>query len=126
MQPARILVCALSEFSACMQIRQYKLDRRHLPFRMNIHRNTATVVADGDRSVDMDNRFDPCAESCEMFVDRIIENFVNEMMQPAFVRITDEHARPLPNGFESFQLINLRRVVLLSGGNSGRGVDFSN
>ena len=72
----------------------------------------------------MDHRFDPCAESCEMFVDRVIEDFVNEMMQSAFVRITDEHARPFPDRFETFQLINLRRVILLGGGNSGRGADF--
>ena len=57
-QSARILVCALSEFSAGMQIRQHQLDGRHLPFRMNIDRNTTAVVAHRDRSIDMDDHVD--------------------------------------------------------------------
>ena len=91
---------------------------------MNIDRNAATVVADGDRSIDVDDHFDPCAKSGEMFVDRIIENFVNQVMQSAFVRIADVHARPFPDRFETFQFVDLRRVVLLGGGDSGRGADF--
>ena len=112
-QSARILICALSEFSAGMQICQHQLDSRHLPFRMNIDRNTAAVVAHRDRSVDVNSHFDLGAKSCEMFVDRVIENFVNQVMQSAFVRISDEHSRPFPNCFETFELVDLRRVVFL-------------
>ena len=112
-QSARILVCALSEFSARVQIRQHQLNRGHLPFRMNVDRNAAAVVAHRDRSVDVDDHFDLCAKSCEMFVDRVIENFVNQVMQSAFVRISNKHSRPFADCFETFELVDLRRVVFL-------------
>ena len=67
-QSAGILVCALSKFSAGMQICEHQLNRRHLPFRMNINRNTAAVVADRDRSIDMNDHVDFRAKSGQMFV----------------------------------------------------------
>ena len=47
----------------------HQLDGRHLPFGMNIDRNPAAVIAHRDRSIDMDDHFDSCAKSGEMFVD---------------------------------------------------------
>jgi hypothetical protein len=112
----------LSEFSAGMQIRQHQLDGWHLPFRVNIDRNTTTVVAYRNRSIHVDDHVDLCAKSGQMFVDRIIENFVNQVMQPPFVRVPNEHSRPLPDCFEAFELVDLRRVVFLRGGDSGTNV----
>ena len=62
----------------------------------------------------MDDHFDLCAKSSEMFVDRVIENFVNQMMQSAFVRVANKHSRPFANRFQTFELIDLRCVVFLS------------
>ncbi len=59
-----------------------------------------------------------------MFIDRIIENFVNQVMQSAFVRISNKHSRPFPDGFQTFKLIDLRRVVFLTGGDSGCCTNF--
>ena len=77
-QAAGIFVSALSKFSAGMQIRQHQLDRWHLPFRMNIDRNAAAIVANGDRSIDMNGHFDLGAKSREMFVNGVIEDFENQ------------------------------------------------
>src|SRR5215813_13994166 len=104
MQSARVLVCAVSEFSAGVQIRQHELNRRHLPFRMNVDRNATAIVAHGDRSVHVDDDFDFCAKSGEMFVDGIIENFINQVMQSPFVRVSNKHARPFPDCFETSSL----------------------
>ena len=77
-QAAGIFVGALAEFSARVQIGQDQLDRRHLPFRMNIDRNAAAVIAHGDRAIDVDGHFDLVAKTGEMFVDRVVENFENQ------------------------------------------------
>jgi hypothetical protein len=50
-----------------------------------------------------------------MFVDRIIENFENHVMQSAFVRVADIHSRPFPDCFETFEFVDLRGVVFLLG-----------
>src|SRR5204863_9639730 len=112
-QSARIHVCALTEFSSRVPIRQLQVNRWHLPYWMNVDRYSAAVVAHRDRSVDMDDHFDLCAKSCEMFVDGVIENFINQVMQSAFVRISNKHSRPFPDCFETFELVDLRRVVFL-------------
>jgi hypothetical protein len=46
------------------------------------------------------------------------------MMQSTLVRISDEHPRPFPNRFEALQLVDLRRVIFLAGGDSGRAARY--
>ena len=53
------------------------------------------------------------AISGKMFVDRIVENFVNEMVQPAFIRVADIHPGTFPDRFQAFELVDLGSVVLL-------------
>ena len=91
-QAAGIFVGALAELAARVQIGQDQLDRRHFPFRMNIDRNAAAVVAHGDRAIDVDGHVDLVAKSGQMFVDRVIENFENHVMQTALIRVADVHA----------------------------------
>jgi hypothetical protein len=80
---------------------------------MNINRNTAAVVAHGNRTIDMHHDFNLGAKTGEMFVDRIVENFENAVMQTAFVRIADVHSGALPDCFEALQFVDLRGVVFL-------------
>src|SRR6266480_7511129 len=49
-----------------------------------------------------------------MFVDRVIDNFEHHVMQSAFVRITDVHAGAFPDRFQTFELLDLSGVVLLT------------
>jgi hypothetical protein len=51
--------------------------------------------------------------TCEMFIDGIIQNFGDAMMQSAFVGASDIHARLFSNRFETLQLAQLRGVVTL-------------
>src|SRR5215469_5084543 len=59
-----------------------------------------------------------------MFVDRIVEDLVNQMVHSAFVRISDEHSWPFSDCFEPFELVDLCRIVLLCCGDSSRGTHF--
>ena len=119
-QAAGIFVGALAEFSAGVQICQDQFDRRHLPFRMNIDRNAAAVVAHGNGTIDVNGDFNLVAKAGEMFVDRVVENFENHVMQPALIGVADVHAGPLPNRFKAFEFIDLSGIVLLGGGDAGR------
>ena len=121
MQSAGVFVSALPEFSTGVQVREHQLDRRHFPFRMNVDWNAAPVVFDRDTAVDMHGHLDLFAESREMFVDRIVDDFINQVMQAAFVRVADVHTRPLPDRFQAFELVDLRRVVFLRFIDAGRG-----
>src|SRR6184192_3099555 len=120
MQAAGIFVCALTEFSASVEIGQHQFHRRHFPFRMNIDWNAAAVVAYRNAFIDVYRYFNLVAKSGQMFVDRIIDNFENHVMQAALIGIADVHARPLPNRFEPFEFIDLGGVVLLCAGDASR------
>ena len=102
MQAAGIFVSALSKFSAGVQIGQHQLNRWHFPFGMNIDGNAAAIVPRRDRSIDMNDHFDLRAKSREMFVDGVIDDFVNQVMQSTLIRVPDEHSWPFPNRLEAF------------------------
>ena len=118
-QTAGVFVSALPEFSAGMQIRQDQLDGRHLEFRMHVDRNAAAVVTNGNRAIHMDGHFDLGAVTGEMFVDRVVENFENHVMQTALIRVADIHSGTLSDSLQSLEFVDLSGVVFLAGGDAG-------
>ena len=113
MQAAGIFISALTKFSAGVQVCEHQLDRRHFPFRMNIDRNAAAVVAHGHAAIDMHRYFYLVTKSGEMFVDRIVQDFENQVMQTALIRVADVHPGAFADRFQAFELVDLRRVVFL-------------
>src|SRR5690349_18674352 len=87
---------------------------------MDVDRNTAPIVSDGNTAIDVNGHFYLVAESGEMFVDRIVDDFINHVMQTALVRVADIHARALPDRFQPLEFVDLRSVVLLRFVNAGR------
>ncbi len=102
MQAARIFVCALSEFPAGVQICQHQLDCRHFPFWMYIGWNPTAIVTHRDPAIDVNGHFYFGAKSCQVFIDGVIDDFVNQVMQSSLIGISDEHSWPFPNRFEAF------------------------
>src|SRR5882724_327663 len=72
----------------------------------------------------MNRHFYLGAKSREVFVDGIVDDFVNKVMQPPLIRISDEHSRPFPDRFKTFQFVDLRRVIFLGGGDPGRAARY--
>ena len=65
------------------------------------------------------------AVTSEMFVDRVVENFENHVVQPALIRVADVHARPLSHGLEPLQFIDLGGIIFLAETDAGRvGLTF--
>ena len=122
MQTAGIFISALSKFSAGVQICQHELDGRHFPFWMNINGNAATVIAHGHASIDMHGHFDLVAKTGEMFVDRVVEDLENQVMQTTLIGVADKHARPFADRFQALQLIDLGGVVFLGCADTGRAI----
>jgi hypothetical protein len=71
-QSAGILVGALIKLSSRMKVRKDQLHRRHLELRMHVDGDTAAVIRNTDRSVDVDGDFDMFAVTRQMLIDRII------------------------------------------------------
>ena len=49
---------------------------------MIINRDTASVVRDGDRVIDVDGHIDMGRVASQRFVDRVVHHLVHQMMQP--------------------------------------------
>ena len=105
-QATGIFICALAEFAAGVEIREDELDGGNLKFRMDVDRDAATVIADRHRAIDVNRHIDTIAKPGEMFVDGVVENFEDAVMQSAFVRIANVHSGAFPNGLQTLQLIN--------------------
>ena len=93
-------ITALAVFAAGMQRRQHHLHAGNTVLRMNIHRDAASVVADGNRAVHMNGHFNLIAMTRQMFVHGIVQHLADAMMQRAFIRAADVHARLLAHSLQ--------------------------
>ena len=57
--------------------------------------DAAAVVGHGDRPVAIDRHLDDLGEAGHHFVDRVVDHFGHQVVQPADVPVADVHARPL-------------------------------
>ena len=85
---------------------------------MDVHGNAAAVVRHGDGVVDVDDDFDVVAVAGERFVDGVVHDFVDEMVEASLMGVADVHGRAFADGFQAFQNGDLRGVVF--GGIGGR------
>jgi hypothetical protein len=106
MKPAGIFVDPLTKLASRMKIGQNQLDCGNLELGMEIDRNAAPVVANGERAIAMDRHVDLGAMACKMLVDRVVENLKNAMVQPALIGMADVHAGTLAHRIQAFQLID--------------------
>ena len=111
MQAAGHSVALVVELTAGVQDGEHDL-RGRLPARMLIDRDAAAVVDDGDGPVDVNRDVDLVAEAGKRFVDRVVDDFVDQMVQPGRAGGPDVHRGTLPDGLEPFQDFDLVRAVV--------------
>ncbi len=73
-------------------------------FAVDVHvvdGNAAAVVDDGDGIVEMNGDFDLVGVTGERLVNRVIDNFVDQVMQAEFARRADVHGGTLAHGFHA-------------------------
>src|SRR5262245_21358798 len=95
-----------------MQHRHGDLDTRPLFGGVHVHRDAAAVVFYGDRVVAVQSDVDARAKSCQRFVDRVVDHFVDQVMKSALAGGADIHARPFADRFQSLEDLNLTRGII--------------
>src|SRR6266481_6718397 len=79
---------------------------------MDVYRDPSAIIHDLDRVVDVDRHIDLRRVSREGFVDRVVDYFVNEVVESSRGRRPDVHAGTLPDRLETFENLDLTSVVL--------------
>ena len=115
-EAARVFVGALAEFAAGVEVREDEFERGNFEFRVDIDRDAAAVVADRAGAVDMDGHIDFRAVAGEVFVDRVVEDLEDAVVEAAFVCWPDIHAGALADAGEAFKFVDFRGVVFFDFG----------
>ena len=101
-QAARDLVGIVVELAAGMQHRHDDLGRGASLFRVQIDRDSATVVGDRDGFVGVNRDGDDAAVAGQGFVDRVVDDFENHVVQAGpVIGVADVHSRSFPDGLEA-------------------------
>jgi hypothetical protein len=98
------LVVALLEFASGVEHRENHLERALLRGGMLVHGNATAIVGDRDRAaVLVQRQHDIRREAIHRFVDRVVEDFPDQMMKSGGADAPDVHARSLANRLQPFE-----------------------
>ena len=111
-QAAGDLVAVVVEFAAGVQHREHDFGGRTAA-RVLIGRNAAAVVDDRDRSVDVNRDVDLIAEARQRLVDGVVDDFVDEMVQPRRPGRADVHRGTLTDRLEALEDFYFVGAVIL-------------
>jgi len=78
---------------------------------VNINRDAAPIIFDRHAAVSVNGNRDAVAVACQRFVDRVIDYFINQVVQRLEVRSTDIHAGTATDGFQAFQYLDIFRSI---------------
>ncbi len=112
-QTARNLVGILVKLTPCVQDGHDHFEGRTVFLRVHGHGDAATVVLNGDRIAFVDGYFYGCGMAGKRFVNGVVHNFIDQVVQTFLTHIADVHRGAFTNGFESFQDLDTIRAVLL-------------
>ena len=79
---------------------------------MHVDGDAASIVDDGDAVVPMDGDGDGIAVARERFVDGVVDNLIDKVMQPAFRCRANVHTGAFSYCLESLEHLNLPRAVV--------------
>src|SRR5690606_12104282 len=96
-QTGGCFVSALVEFRACANRRHDQFERGSSSFTMNVNGNAAAIVADGYAAVEIDLYLNIAAIAAERFINTVINQLIDQMVQSLRGGIADIHAGILPD-----------------------------
>ena len=114
MQAAGDLVGGVFELAPGVKDREHDLGGRAAAL-VHVHRDAAPVVNDGKRAVDVNRDVDVLAETRQRLVDGVVDDFVDEVVQPGRTGRSDVHRRTFADGFEALEDLDFVRAVFLGG-----------
>ena len=110
------LVGTLIELTTSVQVGQHELERRDFLFRVHGDRDTAAVIFDGQRTIRMNLDLDALAITSERFVDRVIDDFIDTMVEARFVRIANIHTGSFTHGLQALEALDVGRTIAFVAG----------
>ena len=102
MQTARNFVAAAAKLTPGVQYGHDHFQGRFFLLGMDIHRDAAAVIFDGQAAVGVDGDRDLVANSGQSFINRVINHFVYQMVKSFQIRPTHVHTWAAANSFEAF------------------------
>ena len=103
------------EFTSGMEYRHDDFQCGFLFLFVVVHRNTTAVVLHCDGVVFVDCYFDVVAITGQRFVDRVVNNFINQVVQTLFADISDIHGGTFTYGLQSFKNLDIAgRIIVLA------------
>ena len=112
-KPAGDLVGIVVEFAAGVNLGQDDFERAHAAIGMSVDRDASAVIDDRDRTIRVQRDVDVPAVAGHRLVDRIIDDLVDQVMQPARRRVTDIHPWTQPNRLDPLEHPDVRPGVVL-------------
>jgi len=113
-QTARNFVGIVVKLAARVQLGHNNFRCGNTLFLVHTDRNTAAVVADGGRAVGIEDDFGLIAIAGQRFVNRIVQHFVNHVMEAgAVIGIADIHTRAFANRVQPAQNFDRIGVIFL-------------
>ena len=76
------------------------------------HGDAHAVVGDGDAGIGVDDNFDTVAAAGQGFVNGVVYDFVDEVVEGFDVGTAHVHARAAANGFQPFKNLDATGIVL--------------
>jgi hypothetical protein len=86
---------------------------------IRIHRDTATVVGDPATAIGEKGHLNGGAMACHGFIDGVVHDLPDEVMETLETRRADVHAWPLTNRVQTLKNLDVLRVVIGFAGSSG-------
>ena len=106
-QTSGYFVRSLIELTAGMQYGHDNFQGWLLLFFVKINRNTTSVILYSDGIIFVDGYFNVVAIAGECFVDRVIHNFINQVVKSFRTNVTNIHRGTLSNSFQTFQNLDV-------------------
>ena len=113
MQTAGHFVCLIVELTASMENGQYYFKGAFAGLFVDIDRNTNTVIFDRTTSINMDPNNDLIATAGQSLIDRVIKNFIDQMVETAGLGVSYIHIRTLANGLKPFEHLDITGIISL-------------
>ena len=121
MQAARDLVSVAVKLASGMHLGQDDLNRGstidgRILMAHGVDRHSAPVILDHATAVNADGHVDIGGVPGHDLIDRVVDAFVNEVVQAFRSCATDVHTRAFPDGFQALQDLDGARGVFVGGG----------
>ena len=107
------LVAPTAELAAGVEDGVHYLQGGLAGLGLDVHGDATAIVHHGDGVPLVDSHQDVGAVAGQCLVDGVVHDLIDQMVQAGGGRGADIHAGPLPDGFQAFQHLNFRCVVLV-------------